>query len=155
MCWKLSAAAAILGCLSASPAAAADPNQFFHEPSERTRSGGFLGATISILPSDRRTSGPGLRLGLGLQPHGSGKISGLAGAPRTSAIQLDFTVARRPAIYLGGRRLSAAEGGGGWGTGETVLAIAGVAAAVFLATQLGGSDDDDDEQCMIEPELCD
>lgn len=154
MCWKLSAAAAILGCLSASPAAAADPNQFFHEPSERTRSGGFLGATISILSSDRRTRGPGFRLGLGLQPHGSGRISGLSGAPRTSAIQLDFTVARRPAIYLGGRRLSAAEGGG-WGTGETVLAIAGVAAAVFLATQLGGSDDDDDEQCMIEPELCD
>jgi hypothetical protein len=75
------------------------------------------------------------------------------GAPRSS-VELDLSASGKPNLYLGGRRLSAAEGGG-WGTGETLLVIAGVVGAVFLATQLGGSDDDDDEQCMIEPELCD
>jgi hypothetical protein len=152
---KLSLAAAMLACLSASPAAAADPNRFFHEQAERARVGGYVGLTFSFVRTAKGQPAPNLRLGMGARHLSGAAASAPFGAPR-SAVELDLSAKGQPNLYFGGRRLSAARGGSGWGTGETLLVIAGVAAAVLLATQLGGSDDNhDDEQCMIEPELCD
>lgn len=150
---KISLAAAGVACLSASPAAAADPSPFFQDQ-QRASVGGYVGITLSLVKSGRTDSAPHLRLGMGARRSGETGSRDLAGASR-NAVELDLTAKGKPNLYLGGRRLSAAEGGSGWGTGETLLVIAGVAAAILLATQLGGSDDDDDERCMIEPELCD
>jgi hypothetical protein len=139
--------------VSASPAAAADLRQLINEQPERPRIGGYVGVTLSLARTARREHAPGLRLGMGAR-HLSGPMAAATfGAPH-NAVELDLSARGRPNLYLGGRLLSAAEGGG-WGTGETLLVIAGFAGAVLLATQLGESDDDDDEQCMIEPELCD
>ena len=150
---KLSLVAAALACLAASPAPAADPNMFLHEQSGRTRVGGYVGLTFSLMRTDRREQVPSLRLGMGARQSAGAASPALFSAPRS--LELGLSAKGSPNLYLGGRRLSVAEGGGGWGTGETLLAIAGVAAVVVLATQLGGSDDDDDdEQCLIEPELC-
>jgi hypothetical protein len=150
---KLSLVAAALACLSASPAPAADLRQLVHEQPERSRIGGYVGVTISLARTAGREHAPSLRLGMGARHLSGATAAAPIGAPRSS-VELDLSASGKPNLYLGGRRLSAAEGGG-WGTGETLLVIAGVVGAVFLATQLGGSDDDDDEQCMIEPELCD
>jgi hypothetical protein len=154
MGWRCSAAAAILGCLAAGSAAAANPGGFFHQNDEQSRAGAYIGVTLSVLTSDAPTAGPGLRLGLGTGYQAGSNTFGSTGAAPKSAIALDLT--RRPDIYVGGRRLSAAKDGSGWSTGEVILAIAGAAAAVLLVTELTSSDDnDDDERCMIEPELCD
>jgi hypothetical protein len=156
MCWRLSVAAATLACLSASPVAAANPGDYFPAHSQQTRVGAYVGATISLLRTSRDSIGPSLRLGIGSRQQSSPVATELIGAPRTSVTELDLTASRRPQFYLGGRNLSAAEGSGGWGTGEVMLAIAGAAGAILLVTAVAGSDDDDDdEQCMIEPELCD
>lgn len=154
MGWRRSVAAVSLACLVASPAAAANPGDFIHEPYAQGRASGYVGATVSILKSDSPAAGPALRLGLGTRYQAGSMAAASIGAASRSAVELDLT--RRPKLYVGGRRLSAAEGGGGLSTGEVLLAIAGAAAAVFLITTLASSDDDDDDdQCLIEPELCD
>ena len=151
---KLSLVAAGFACLAASPATAADQNRFYHDQPQRAGLGGYVGITLSLLQSGRKQPATNLRLGMGARPSSQAGSYALTGT-RRNAVELDLTAKGKPNLYLGGRRLSAAEGGNGWGTGETLLVIAGVAAAILLATQLGGSDDDDDdEQCFIEPELC-
>jgi len=155
MGWKLSVAAAISACLSASPAAAANLDNYFPGHSEHERVGAYVGATVSILRSGRGPAAPSLRLGIGSHRQSGLGSTGLIAEPRSSVVELDLTSKRRPELYLGGRSLSAAENGNGWGTGEVILAIAGAAGAVFLITALADSGDDDDDRCLIEPELCD
>lgn len=144
----------LLGSLAASQPASAEPGIIFYDQPERSRIGGYAGVTLSLARTQRNEQMARLRLGLGTRHQAP--IGARATPPRQSLLELEPLGGKRPALYLGGQRLSAAGGNGGWGTGETLLALVGVAGALFLATQLDDKDDeDDDEQCMIEPYLCD
>jgi hypothetical protein len=124
---------------------------------DRNIGASFIGATVSVLKFGDRNARPGLRLGLGIG-HQPSSASWAFTQPRPAIVELGLASPEIGTVYLGGRRLGAAEGKGGLDTGEVFLIVAGIAASAFLVTQLTGSDDEDDdrdeERCLVEPWMC-
>ena len=143
--------AAVAGTSLLSPAVAADRMAILDYGSDRTVTAGYAGATLSLLRSREGQALPMLHFGAGIRPK-LNSVSSTGTAPH--AVEFRLAGSEGEGLYLGGRRLSAAEGSGGLDTGEVFLVIAGVAAAALLVTQVAGSDDnDDDERCLL-PEGC-
>lgn len=142
---------AIAGLSLVSPAAAADRMAILDYGGDRTVAAGYAGATLTLLRAREGQARPVLRFGAGIR-HTSNSAFPMATAPHA----VEFRLAGRESegLYLGGRRLSAAEGSSGLDTGEVLLVIAGVAAAALLVTQVAGSDDDDDDERCLLPEGC-
>jgi hypothetical protein len=142
----------LLGALLANPAAAADRMAMFDHGSEQNVAAGYVGATVSLLRSGDRKAEPSLSFGAGMRYTSRTELSA---AMPSSALEFRLTAPGHGGLYIGGRRLAAAEGQGGLNAGEVLLIVAGIAASAFLVSQLADSEDDDDERCFIEPELCD
>lgn len=141
--------AVMIGAILSSPARSAEVNFMHLDQAGQSRASGFIGASISLRRSDKGQTVPVLGFGMGASPWSP------SGQTAKNIIELDPAGAKGPQVYIGGRKLQAAEGDGGIGAGAIVLAVVAAAAAALLISQAGDSDDHDDEQCMIEPELCD
>lgn len=143
--------AAVMGASLVSPAVAADRMAILDYGYDRTATAGYAGATLSLLRSREGQARPVLRFGAGMRH----KLNSASSAGMASNL-VEFRLAGpgNDGLYLGGRRLSAAEGNGGLHTGQVFLIVAGIAAAALLVTQVAGSDNDDDEERCLLPEGC-
>ena len=145
--------AAVVSASLMSPAVAADRMAILDHGSDRTVTAGYAGATVSLLRSRDGQARPVLRFGAGMRHQLN---SALSFAAKPNTVEFQLAGPENEGLYVAGRQLSAAEGGGGLDTGEVLLIVAGISAAALLVTQVAGSDDDDDdeERCLVEPWMC-
>lgn len=142
----------VISALLTAPGAAADSLDLSAGGSDQYLASAHAGATISLSRSGEGNAQPRLSFGFGMRRRSA--------EPHTSApglIEYRPIAPKYDRLYFGGRRLAAAEGGTGLGTGEILLIIAGIAASAFVVTQLNNADDerdnDHERRCLV-PEGC-